>query len=181
MSFSPYWVEWVIGCSTLYNRVSSIYNLRTLFLSWFTTSTTLKAFGLMFISFVLLPTNFVFLFDSILEPFFNFLSFVFNSINVGVLWFDDGSDVYLQLQEFVVSSHLSKIDDDVPLFAICHYSEICLNLDDFEVLPIELIGIMSLFVFQVAKKMGIYTFPLPHPNLISFKNLILCSSFCIRV
>jgi hypothetical protein len=45
----------------------------------------------------------------------------------------------------------------------------------------ELIGIMSLFVLHIAKRMGIYTFPLPYPNLIFFKNLILCSSFCIRV
>jgi hypothetical protein len=73
---------------------------------------------------------------------------------VDILWFDNGSDVYLHLQEFVVSSHLPKIDDGVPLFANCHYSKICLNLDDFEVLPIKLVSIMSFFVLQVAKKNG---------------------------
>jgi len=80
----------------------------------------------MFISFVFFPTNLVFLSNSLLEPFSNFVLSVFYFINVVILCFDDGSDV------FVASSHLLKIDDHVPLFANCHYFEICLNLDDFE-------------------------------------------------
>jgi hypothetical protein len=117
----------------------------------------------MFISFVLLPINFAFLFNFVHELFFNCVLFVFDSMNVGILWFDDGFDVYLQLQEFFVSSHLPKIDDVVPLFANCHYSEICLNLDDFEVLPTKLVGIMPFFVLQVAKKIGNPYLPITLP------------------
>ncbi len=72
------------------------------FTSRFTISTTLKAFGLMFTTFEPPFTNYVLLSNSIFS--LDFEPFSTNNVGVNILWAYDGSNVYLQLSKFVVSS-----------------------------------------------------------------------------
>jgi hypothetical protein len=77
----------------------------------------------MFTTFESPLTNHVLISNSIFFP--DFEPFSTNYLGVDILWSNDGSNVYLQLSKFVVSSQVAKMNADVQLLANCHYLAIC--------------------------------------------------------
>jgi hypothetical protein len=100
--------------------------------SRFTISTTSKAFGLMFTTFETPLTNYLPLSNSIFS--LDFEPFSTNYVGVDILWFDDGSNMYLQLSKFVVFSQVPKMNGNVQLLANCYSLTILSNFDNFEAL-----------------------------------------------